>query len=98
MQPDDMTYSQYLSDLKTRLAVERAVEIIGEAARNIPEGFKQAHPEIPWKGIIGQRNVLAHEYSAIKHERIWKVVTVYIPDLIAKLDPLIPPLPAETKE
>jgi len=44
------------------MAVERAVEIIGEAARNITEYFKQVHPEIPWAGIIGQRNVLAHKY------------------------------------
>ena len=53
---------------KTRMAVERAVEIIGEAARNITEDFKQNHPEIPWAAIIGQRNVLSHKYFALKHE------------------------------
>ena len=80
---------------KTRMAVERAVEIIGEAARNITEDFKQNHPEIPWAAIIGQRNVLLHKYFALKHERIWIVVTENIPDLINKLEPLIPPVPPD---
>lgn len=44
----EMDYSQYIQDMKTRMAIERAVEIIGEAARNITEDFKQVHPEIPW--------------------------------------------------
>jgi len=94
----EMTYSQYIQDKRTRMAVERAVEIIGEAARNITEDFKQDHPEIPWTGIIGQRNVLAHRYFALKHERMWIVVTEYIPDLIDKLEPLIPPLPQNSDD
>lgn len=48
-----MSYGQYIQDMRTWMAVERAVEIIGEAARNITEDFKQTHPEIPWAGIIG---------------------------------------------
>lgn len=94
----EMDYSQYIQDMKTRMAVERAVEIIGEAARNITENFKQDNPEIPWAKIIGQRNVLSHKYFALQHERIWIVVTEYIPDLIDKLKPLIPPLPPEAED
>ncbi len=94
----EMTYSQYVQDKRTRMAVERAVEIIGEAARNITEDFKKNHPEIPWQGIIGQRNVLAHRYFALQHERMWIVVTEYIPDLIDKLEPLIPPLPQNSDD
>ena len=71
------------------------MEIIGEAARNITEDFKQNHPEIPWAAIIGQRNVLSHKYFALKHERIWIVVNENIPDLINKLEPLIPPVPPD---
>ena len=44
----DLGFEGYISDRKTQLAVERAVEIIGEAARHITEPFKQQHPEIPW--------------------------------------------------
>jgi uncharacterized protein with HEPN domain len=57
-------------DRKLQLAVERAVEIIGEAARRVSEEFRRQHPEIPWRSMIAQRNVLVHEYGEIKHERI----------------------------
>jgi uncharacterized protein with HEPN domain len=65
----EMSYTQYIQDMKTRMAVERAVEIIGEAARNITEDFKQSHPEIPWAGLIGQRNVLSHKYFTFKSRK-----------------------------
>jgi hypothetical protein len=68
------------------------VEIIGEAAKNITEDFKRNHSEIHWAAIVGQRNVLSHKYFALKHERIWIVVTEHILDLINKLEPLIPPV------
>lgn len=56
-----------LNDIRTRYAIERALEIIGEAARRVSHETTAAHPEIPWKGIIGFRNVLAHEYGAIDY-------------------------------
>ncbi len=83
----------YLNDRTLQLAVERALEIIGEAARRVSEPFREAHPEIPWRPIIAQRNVLAHEYGDIRQERIWAVVTRHIPELIELLTPLVPPAP-----
>ena len=80
-------------DRKLQLAVERALEIIGEAARLVSPPFKANHAEIQWKEIIGQRNVLAHEYGEINQERIWLVVTRRIPELIELLEPLLPPPP-----
>jgi uncharacterized protein with HEPN domain len=83
----------YLQDRVRQLAVERAVEVLGEAARQVSETFQHAHPEIPWRPIIAQRHVLAHDYGRIDHERLWKVATVHVPELIARLSPLVPPLP-----
>ena len=54
-----------------RAAVERNIEIIGEAARRISDDLKQEHPEIPWRKIIAQRNVLIHEYDDIDYKEIW---------------------------
>jgi uncharacterized protein with HEPN domain len=88
---------QYMEDKKLQLAVERAVEIIGEAARRVTDKFKEAHPAIPWKRIIGQRHVLAHEYGEIKQERMWVVATVNIPELIGVLEKMVPPAPPEVK-
>jgi uncharacterized protein with HEPN domain len=86
-------FQQYSQNRMLQLAIERAVEIIGEAARHVSEAFKQAHPEIPWRSIIAQRHVLAHQYGEIEQERIWLVATVHVAELIANLEPLIPPLP-----
>jgi uncharacterized protein with HEPN domain len=88
-----VSFYNYSQDKKLQLAVERALEIIGEAARRVSETYRQAHPEISWQSIIAQRNVLAHEYGAIKHELIWKVATTRIPELISLLEKLIPDPP-----
>lgn len=91
------TYHQYLQDKKMRLAVERAVEIIGEAANKLSQKFRDAHPEIAWRTIINQRHVIVHEYGDLEDELIWKVATVSVPELINKLEKLIPPLPPEAE-
>ena len=89
------TFEEYLDDLMFRSAVERQVEIIGEAARRLTKQFRTQHEEVPWAAIITQRHVLAHEYDHIKHELIWRVVTVHVPRLIEQLDALIPNLDEE---
>ena len=86
----DKTYAEYLSDRMLRAAVERCVEIIGEAARRISEETTQSHPEIPWHAIIGQRNVLAHQYDEVLNESIWGVATLRIPELTAMLRVIMP--------
>ena len=61
-----------------------------EAANHVAEGFREKHPEIPWMQIIGQRNVLAHEYGEILVERIWLAATKSVPELLEALKGLIP--------
>ncbi len=88
-------FDTYQSDRKLQLAVERAVEIIGEAARRVSEEFRRDHPEIPWRSMIAQRNVLVHEYGEIKHERMWLLVIEHLPALVRNLEKLVPPIPPE---
>ncbi|MFH0963774.1 MAG: HepT-like ribonuclease domain-containing protein [Planctomycetota bacterium] len=85
----------YLADEDLRLIVERRLEIMGEAARRVSEGFRGEHGDIPWKSMIGQRNVMAHEYDEIDHERVWNVVMAGLPRLVRLLKPLVPPAPEE---
>jgi uncharacterized protein with HEPN domain len=94
----DLTHEKYLSDRLRQLALERALEIVGEAANKVSEEFQLAHPEIAWRPIIAQRHVLAHDYGRIDHQRLWQVATVRVPELIALLSPLIPPLPPPVEE
>ena len=84
------TYHDYLTNRMLRGAVERNVEIVGEAARRVSEATRHAHPEIPWRAIVGQRNVLAHEYDEILHEAMWSIATGRIPELIAMLRMIMP--------
>jgi uncharacterized protein with HEPN domain len=79
----------YSKDRRTQLAIERSLEIIGEAAGKVSNSFRNGHPEIPWRQIICQRNVLIHEYGEIKQDRIWKVVQDNIPQLIEQLNNLV---------
>lgn len=82
-------------DETLRLAIERLMEIIGEASKRVSTSFKEQHPEIPWKRIASQRDVLIHEYNDIVIENIWVVATAYVPRLIAALEPLIPQEPGK---
>src|SRR5215212_6685733 len=56
-------------------AVIRNVQIIGEAAHAISDDFKRSHPEIPWREIVGTRNIITHEYFRVDLEIIWDAVT-----------------------
>ena len=73
------------------MAVERGLEILGEAARRVSEEFQQSHLEINWRNMIGLRNVIAHRYEQVQQDRIWAIVTVELNRLLAQLEPLLPP-------
>jgi uncharacterized protein with HEPN domain len=79
-------FEDYQQDENLRLAIERRIEIIGEAARRISPEFQQAHPEIPWRKIIAQRHVLAHDYGEIQDDILWSVGTMNLPELIPLLE------------
>jgi hypothetical protein len=53
--------------------------IIGEAARKVSMAFQEEHPEIPWRPIMEQRHVLAHEYGEIQQDRVWRVAATRVP-------------------
>lgn len=84
------TQSDYERDRALRLATERALEILGEAARQVSEEFKAAHPEIPWRRLIGFRNILAHDYGEILNEKVWDVATRSVQELIPVLEAIAP--------
>lgn len=68
---------QFLSDEKTVDAVVRQLEIIGEAAGRVPGSLVSDSP-IPWKTIIGMRNMLIHEYFGVEYEIVWETATTHL--------------------
>jgi len=79
-------FESFLMDRKTRNAVERNLEIIGEAARCVSQETRESLSEIPWRSVIGLRNVLAHEYGEIRYEILWTIVRDKLAPLIARLE------------
>lgn len=67
------------------LAVARLLEIIGEAATRLSPAFRERHPEVPWKAIIGLRNRLIHAYRAVDHDVLWPILQDDLPPLVAQL-------------
>jgi len=63
----------FLADDKTGDAVVRNLEIIGEAARRLPEDFTQSHPDIPWQKIVGLRHRIVHEYFGVDMKIVWQI-------------------------
>ncbi len=73
-------------DSLTCLALERAIEIIGEAAKNISNESKQKLPNMPWRDMTRTRDLLAHHYFKIDIKILWKIVKDDLPALIDELE------------
>lgn len=78
---DGMDYPTFHTDRRTNLAVVRALEIMGEAARHIPANIRRDYPEIPWQDIVDMRNKLIHEYFGVDLEVLWRTVQEDLPPL-----------------
>ncbi len=72
-----------------RLAIERALEVIGEAANRLPTEFRAKYPDVEWRRIIGMRNVLIHGYDVIQHEVLWDTVQQSIPTLLNQITQIL---------
>jgi len=77
------------SDPLLAAALERFVEVIGEAAHKVSAAQRESSPLIPWRGIIGMRNRLIHGYASVDHDILWDVVSVDLPNLVGQLEALI---------
>ena len=77
----NISYEEFTRDDKTVFAVVRALEIIGEAAKNIPDDIRKNYPLIPWKDMTGMRDKVIHEYFGVKLSIVWRAVKEEIPPL-----------------
>ncbi len=76
----DLTYEGFVKDEMVVDAVIRNIEIIGEAARNIPEDVREEYPDVPWRRMIGLRNIAVHEYFGVDLSIVWEITTKNLPE------------------
>jgi uncharacterized protein with HEPN domain len=86
----DRTRADLDTDRKLNLSLVRLLEIIGEAARGISQEFRDSHPALPWKTMIGMRDRLIHAYFDVNLDVVWQTVTEDLPPLIAQLKKIVP--------
>lgn len=84
-----MDFKDFSHDRKTIDAVVRNFEIIGEASRNIPDEIKNQYQNIDWKGMIGLRNRIAHEYFGLDISIIWHILKQELPPLKNKIKKIL---------
>jgi uncharacterized protein with HEPN domain len=87
-------FDSFAVDPVLRLAIERAIEIISEAVRHIPEELRNKHPAIPWRNIIAIGNKLRHEYQRIDPDIIWEIAQKHLNDLRPVVEAMIAELEA----
>jgi uncharacterized protein with HEPN domain len=80
-QSRELTAATFQSNETLRRAFVRSLEIIGEAARKLPEPYRAQHPHIDWRGMAGMRSRLIHDYFGVDYELVWDVVQNKIPEL-----------------
>ena len=84
-----VTFEAFSQDAKTIDAVVHNIEVIGEAARHIPEQLRLAYPAVPWKQVVGSRDKMIHEYFGIDLEVIWQTINDDLPVLKQEVKAII---------
>lgn len=84
-----MSFDDFQHDIKTQFAVVRALEIIGEAAKSIPDDLRQKYPHMPWRSMAGMRDKLIHHYFGVNLIVVWKTVVEDMPTLHADLQQVL---------
>lgn len=78
---EGISYEEFARDDKTIFAVIRAIEVVGEAVKKIPEETREKYPEIPWKGMAGMRDKVIHGYFGVDVRVVWDTVKKRIPEV-----------------
>ena len=85
----EMNYQEFAEDRKTINAVLRSLEVVGEAAKHVPDKLKYRYPNIPWKRMCGMRDKLIHEYHGVDYEMVWLVIREDLVSLEKGIDAII---------
>lgn len=92
------TYETFIKDNMRRNAVIRSLEIIGEAAKNIPDELRDSYPNIPWKRMAGMRDKLIHGYFGVDYKSVWSLITERISEIEQPIEQMLAAQSSKDKE
>lgn len=81
--------AEFLESETLRRAFVRSLEVIGEAAKKVPEDFRLAHPNVEWRAMAGMRDRLIHDYFGVDYDLVWDVVIHKVPTLKREIEAIL---------
>jgi len=88
-QTQGLSKDKFVGDETLKRAFVRSIEIIGEAAKKVPDDLKQKYTQIEWRAMAGMRDRLIHGYFGIDYDIVWDVVTNKIPQLRQEVEEIL---------
>ncbi|MGB3299279.1 MAG: DUF86 domain-containing protein [Phormidesmis sp.] len=86
----ELTKEELKADEIRVSAIVYQVVIVGEATTRLSSEFRERYLDVPWKQMVGMRNILAHQYDKLDFEILWNIICIGIPNILSKIEPLIP--------
>ncbi|GAB6134990.1 DUF86 domain-containing protein [Thermococcus prieurii] len=82
-------FEDFINDRKTVDAVLRNLEIIGEASRYVPDEIRSTYSNVPWRRVVGLRNVVIHHYFGVDLGIVWTIIRLQLPELKESVEKII---------
>lgn len=85
----EMSFDEFMKDEKTKSAVVREIEVMGEAVKNIPSSIRERYKDIPWNQMAKTRDKIIHFYFGVDYEIVWRVIRERLPEIKLSLEKML---------